>query len=83
MTYDVADYAVENGVKTVSYVSRVNFMYVVDPPVEGLPFLNKDQGWLVYFLRLAATGILAVTLCYIKPILKGIAGTFRKEKKEA
>ena len=79
MTYDVVEYAVEDGEKIVNYVSRVNFMYVVDPPVSGLPFLNKEHGWLVYIIHLAATGVLAVTLCYMKPIVKGIRGAFRKE----
>ena len=82
MTYDVVEYAVEDGQKIVSYVSRVNFMYVVDPPVNGLPFLNKNHGWLVYFLHLAATGVFAVTLCYVKPIVKDVRNAFRKRKAE-
>lgn len=81
MTYDVVEYAVEDGEKIVSYVSRVNFMYVVDPPVSGLPFLNKNHGWLVYFLHLASTGVLAVTICYIRPVVKGIRGFFQKKVK--
>lgn len=31
---------------------RVNFMYLVRPPMEGLPLLNLDNGWAVYFLTL-------------------------------
>lgn len=31
---------------------RVNFMYLVYPPMEGLPLLNLDNGWAVYFLTL-------------------------------
>ncbi len=69
LTYDVVEYTVEGGEKTVSYVSRVNFMYVVDPPVSGLPFLNKDHGWLVYIAHLAFTAVFAVTACYVKPII--------------
>ena len=34
--------------------SKINFMYVVDPPQEGLPFLNKNNGWLSYILRYGA-----------------------------
>ncbi|MBR5743643.1 MAG: hypothetical protein IKX85_07525, partial [Clostridia bacterium] len=68
----------EDGRKLVSYVSRVNFMYVADPPVGGLPFLNKDHGWLVYFLHLSFTGVAAVTLCYLGPILKGIRKALKK-----
>ena len=81
MTYDVVEYTVEGGEKAVSFVNRVNFMYVVDPPVKGLPFLNKDHGWLVYFMHLAATGVIAVTLCFIKPIVRAIFG--KKAEEEA
>ena len=44
-------------------------MYVVGPPVDGLPFLNKDHGWLVYILRYSLLAVTAVTICYIKPII--------------
>ncbi len=76
--YDVVEFTNVDGVKTVEYVSRVNFMYVVDPPVEGLPFLNKNHGWLVYFAHLAFTGLTAVTLCYIKPVVKAIKNRGKK-----
>ncbi|MCR4682767.1 MAG: YwaF family protein [Clostridiales bacterium] len=84
MTYDVVEYAVDGeGKKAVEFVSRVNFMYVVDPPVSGLPFLNKDRGWLVYFIRLAFTAFVAVTLCYIKPVFKALSGLiYRKKENE-
>lgn len=54
-----------NGVATNS----INFMYVVGPPVDGLPFLNKDHGWLVYIVHYASLAVTAVTICYIKPII--------------
>ena len=50
----------------------VNFMYVIGPPQEGLPYLNKDQGWFVYVLKYAVLVITCVTLSYIVPIVKGI-----------
>jgi len=53
----------------------VNFMYVVAPPQDGLPYLNKDHGWLSYMLKYALLVIVCVTLCYIKPII-----TWIKEK---
>ncbi|MBO7406637.1 MAG: hypothetical protein J6V14_03320, partial [Clostridia bacterium] len=49
---------------------------------EGLPFLNKNHGWLVYFAHLAGTGIIAVTLCYIKPIINAIRGAGKKKAAE-
>ena len=53
-------------------VSTVNFMYVVDPPQKGLPFLNEDSGWLVYMLRYASLVLVCITGCYIKPIITAI-----------
>ncbi len=47
----------------------INFMYVSSPPQEGLPFLNEEQGWLVYILRYASLVLFSVTICYIKPII--------------
>ena len=44
-------------------------MYVVGPPQEGLPYLNKDNGWLSYIIRYAVLVIGAITLFYIKPII--------------
>ena len=50
-------------------VSEVNFMYVVSPPQEGLPFLNENHGWLVYICHYAFTVLLGITGCYFKVIL--------------
>ena len=54
------------------YQNDINFMYVVNPPVSGLPFLNRDHGWLVYIVHYALLCVLCVTLVYIKPVIKGI-----------
>lgn len=51
---------------------KINFMYVVSPPQEGLPWLNEDQGWLVYITRYAILVVACVTLCYIRPIVKAL-----------
>ena len=48
---------------------KINFMYVVGPPQNGLPFLNKNYGWLVYIVHYAFLVILCVTGCYAKPLL--------------
>ena len=58
------------------YQNPINFMYVVNPPVEGLPFLNKNKGWLSYILRYAATAVLCITLCYLKPIVTALREIF-------
>ena len=52
--------------------SKVNFMYVVSPPKEGLPFLNKEHGWLVYILHYAFLCVVLVTLTYAKPIVSAL-----------
>lgn len=62
--------------------SNVNFMYVVSPPQAGLPFLNKDHGWLVYIIHYASLVVFCVTLCYIKPIVIAIKKRFGKKCEE-
>ena len=57
---------------------NINFMYVASPPQAGLPWLNEDQGWLVYMLRYSSLVVGCVTLCYIKPIYKDIRAKFCK-----
>lgn len=47
----------------------INFMYTVAPPQDGLPYLNLNQGWLMYIIKYASVPILAVLLTYIKPII--------------
>ncbi len=51
---------------------KINFMYVVSPPQDGLPYLNEEKGWLSYIIRYAILVIVAVTACYIKPIIIAI-----------
>lgn len=79
MFYDVYNYVVlPDGTKTVEMVYRTNFMYVVDPPQDGLPFLNKDHGWGVYMIHYAFTALVAITLCYIVPIFRAIKSKLKK-----
>ena len=60
--------------------SNINFMYVSSPPVSGLPYLNEEKGWLVYIIRYAILVIVAVTLCYIKPIIASIKNKIKNKK---
>ena len=39
-----------------------NFMYLARPPMKNLPFLNLNQGWYMYFVKLLVT---AITLMFI------------------
>ena len=43
-------------------VYDTNFMYLVRPPMEGLPYLNLSHGWYAYFLRLMALGVILLVL---------------------
>ena len=79
MAYDVSHYTVlPDGTKIVEMASRPNFMYVVDPPQKGLPFLNEDHGWAVYMIHYSMTAIFAIALCYIKPIINAIKKKVKK-----
>lgn len=47
-----------------------NFMYLVRPPMENLPFLNLDKGWYVYFLRIVVLAMAALTLFHLPFIVR-------------
>lgn len=74
MFYEIGERVVDESGKVVEIVfaNRVNFMYVVDPPAEGLPFLNKDHGWLVYIIHYGCLAVTAVSLVFIKPVIAKI-----------
>jgi len=59
---------------------ETNFMYVSSPPVEGLPYLNENHGWVVYLCHYGFLVLLCVTVTYIKPILRAL---FKKKASEA
>lgn len=42
-----------------------NFMYLVRPPMENLPFLNLNHGWFVYFLHLVSLGCIIMLLFHL------------------
>lgn len=42
-----------------------NFMFLTRPPMEGLPVLNLNHGWYVYFLSLAALAVTLMTLVHL------------------
>ena len=52
--------------------NKINFMYVVSPPVDGLPFLTEKFGWFVYIMHYACLVLFCVTMCYLKPIITAI-----------
>lgn len=48
---------------------NTNFMYLVRPPMEDLPYLNLNSGWYVYFLRLVALGGAIILLFHLPFII--------------
>lgn len=50
-------------------VYDTNFMYLVRPPMDNLPYLNLDKGWYVYFIRLAILGIALFTIFHLPFII--------------
>ena len=64
-------------------MQQVNFMYVVGPPQDGLPFLTDKHGWFVYIMHYAFTVVTCVTLFYIKPIVCAIKEKINSKKHNA
>ena len=48
---------------------NTNFMYLVRPPMENLPFLTLDYGWYVYFLHIVSLGAVVITLFHVPFII--------------
>lgn len=44
---------------------RVNFMYLVRPPMKGLPILNLDNGWAVYIITLISLALVLVGIFHL------------------
>lgn len=49
-------------VNSVLSYAHTNFLFLARPPLENLPYLNDNEGWLVYFIRLI---IFATILLFI------------------
>ncbi len=63
-------------VNSILSVYNTNFMYLVRPPMKNLPYLNLNDGWYVYFLRVLMLGAALVSLFHLPFILAE-----RKKKK--
>lgn len=61
-------------------VSDINFMYVASPPMEGLPYLTEEHGWLVYIVHYAALVLFGVTVCYCKPLIAALRNKLSEPK---
>ena len=60
--------------------SNINFMYVVKPPMDGLPYLNDNHGWLSYVLKYMLLILVSITICYIRPIIVAIQCKIKSKK---
>ena len=47
-----------------------NFFYSMKPPLDGLPILNLDNGWFVYFITIVLIGLIAISLLQLPFIIK-------------
>ena len=47
-----------------------NFFYSMKPPMDGLPLLNLNHGWFVYFFTIVLLGFTLVTLIHLPFIIK-------------
>ena len=61
-------------------VYDTNFFYLTRPPLEGLPFLNLEGGWYVYFLKIVLIGLAALVLFHL-PFIFGERKKRRAEEK--
>lgn len=51
-------------------VYGVNYCFLRKPPVEGLPILNLNHGWICYFFVLVIIGIVSVTIVHMPSMIK-------------
>ena len=49
--------------------ANTNYMFVSRPPIDGLPILNLNQGWYVYYLKLSMTAVVLLFLIHFPFIL--------------
>ncbi len=59
---------------------RVNFMYLVRPPMENLPVLNLDNGWGFYLATLIT--LVVVLTAIFQVIVMAINGKFKRKEVE-
>ena len=51
-------------------VYDTNFMFIVRPPLEGLPFLNLRHGYYIYLFRVIMLGVIGLSLFHLPFIVK-------------
>lgn len=59
--------------------TNVNFMYVVRPPMDDLPYLNLNQGYIMYMVKYSVLAVVLLCATYYKVFVKAYLKT-RKEQ---
>ena len=60
---------------------KTNFLFLRKPPMEGLPILNLDNGWYVYFITLAIIACALIFAVHLPFVIKA-ASDKRKIKEK-
>ena len=47
-----------------------NYCFLREPPVEGLPILNLNHGWGLYFFTLIMIGVISITAVHLPSMIK-------------
>lgn len=51
-------------------VFGVNYCYLRVPPVDGLPILNLNHGWRVYYVTMIMLGVIFITSVHLPGLIK-------------
>lgn len=57
-------------INSVLSIYDTNFLYLTRPPMNNLPYLNLNQGWYMYFLKLLLLGAFIITIFHLPFIIK-------------
>lgn len=57
-------------INSVLSIYDTNFLYLTRPPMNNLPYLNLNQGWYLYFLKLLLLGAFIITIFHLPFIIK-------------
>lgn len=58
-------------VNSILSIYDTNFLFLTRPPMEGLPVLNLNNGWFMYFLSIVGVALVLFTLFHLPFMLKG------------
>lgn len=53
-----------NSILSIGF-EKVNYMYLVRPPMEGLPILNLNNGWWAYIVSLLSIVVILMTIFHL------------------